>query len=65
MTDWTTTGPRLLSAIKGLMDYEYIDLGVLVYTVREREGLGWEGPWVQEWRKALTEVNAAIKEAES
>lgn len=65
MTDWTITGPRLLAAIKRLMDHEYIDLGDLIYTVREREGLGWEGPWVEEWGTALTEVNAAIMEAES
>jgi len=63
MPDWTVTGPRLLEALKSLMTHEHVDLGGLVYEIREREGLGWDGPSVKAWSDAVTEAREAIKEA--
>lgn len=54
--------PELLAALRTL-DEESI--GDFVYTIREREGLGWDGPRVVAWshaaqtiKKVVAEVNA-------
>lgn len=65
MPDWNVAGPRLLAALHALTTAKYVSLGDLVYDVREREGLGWDGPAVKAWSDAVTEANAAIKAATS
>ena len=37
------------AALRGLMTNPHINLGDLVYDVREREGKGWDGPDVKAW----------------
>jgi hypothetical protein len=39
-----------------------LDLGDLVYNVREREGLGWEGPQVKAWDAACTRMKKLFDE---
>jgi hypothetical protein len=55
---------ELLEALKALMENEHLDLGDLIYKVREREGLGWEGPSVTQWSDAIEKANAAIAKSE-
>lgn len=48
-----------LTILRTLMDsYE---LGDLVYDVREREGLGWEGPKVKAYSNAVTAAKELLK----
>lgn len=37
-----------------------LDFGDRIYEVREREGMGWEGPKVTEYGKAHTEFTKAL-----
>lgn len=55
--------PELLEALRALMTNKHLDLGDLVYTVREREGEGWEGHSVKAWSDAVTAARAAIAKA--
>jgi hypothetical protein len=48
-------------AIKMISSNEHVSLGDLVYKVRDREGLNWEGPSVIAWGAAVDKINA-IKE---
>jgi hypothetical protein len=52
--------PRLYGALKALLSSKHVSLGDLVYQVREREGLGWEGPAVKAWSDAVVEAEAAL-----
>jgi hypothetical protein len=51
---------RVRSALEGLLRAEHINLGDLVYAVREREGLDWEGPAVKAWSAAVVEAEEAV-----
>lgn len=51
---------RLVSALRGIMEHDSIDLGDLVYTVRERDGLGWDGPLVKSWSDAVSRANNVL-----
>lgn len=51
---------ELLAALVALTTNEHINLGDLVYTVRDNEGLGWEGPAVKAWSDAVMAAKAAI-----
>lgn len=51
----------LEKALRGLMDNEHIDLGDQIYVVREREGLGWDGPSVKKWSDAITAAKDVLK----
>ena len=54
---------RLLAALLLLTGNPHIDLGDLVYQVREREGKGWDGPAVLAWSQGVTSAKAAIAKA--
>lgn len=55
--------PDLLAALVALTTNKHLSLGDLVYTIRERELEGWEGPSVVAWSEAVTAAKAAIKKA--
>lgn len=50
-----------IDALKRLMSNPHISLGDLVYTVREREGEGWDGKYVKEWSDAVVNAEAVVK----
>jgi hypothetical protein len=54
----------LLGAAKAIATSKHVNLGDLVYQVREREGSGWDGPEVKKWSDAVQAFNAAIARAE-
>lgn len=49
-----------LAVLRELLSNPHIDLGDLVYEVREREGLGWEGPSVKAWGSAVARAKAIV-----
>lgn len=51
---------RLRDALKALMTNPSIDLGDMIYNVKDREGKGWEGPDVTAWGKALIEARKLL-----
>lgn len=55
--------PELLAALEALFSNPHIYPGDLVYQVRDREGLGWDGPAVTQWSDAVTAAKAAIAKA--
>jgi hypothetical protein len=40
--------------------YDLRDLGDFIYEIREREGLGWEGPLVRRWGEACEKAKKAL-----
>ena len=56
--------PELLEALKALTTNPHINLGDLVYKVRDSEGEGWDGPQVKAWSDAVQAAEAAIAKAE-
>lgn len=42
----------------------HLDLGDLVYEVREREGRGWDGPAVKAWSDAVVEARQIASNVE-
>lgn len=52
---------RLRDALKALMTNPSIDLGDMIYNVKDREGKGWEGPDVTAWGKALIEARKLLE----
>ena len=60
-TDMEKRVEQLESALKGLMTNPHLTLGDLVYTVREREGLGWDGPATTAWGNAVIAAEKAIQ----
>ncbi len=42
--------------LRALFSNPHVDLGDLVYQIREREGQGWDGPAVKAWSEAVTEA---------
>lgn len=55
--------PDLLAALIALTTNPHIDLGDLVYKVRESEGEGWDGPCVHAWSGAIAIAKSAIASA--
>ena len=55
--------PELLAALQAISSNPYIDLGDLVYKVRESEGEGWEGKAVKQWSDACQLIESAIAKA--
>lgn len=49
-----------VAALVAISTNPHINLGDLVYAVRDAEGLGWEGPAVAAWGEACEAVKAAI-----
>lgn len=57
------TAPDMLAALEAITSNPHLDLGDLVYQVRERECQGWEGDAVRQWSEAVTSVKEAIRKA--
>lgn len=55
--------PDLLAALIALTTNPHVDLGDLVYKVRESEGEGWDGPAVSAWSDGVIAARAAIARA--
>lgn len=55
-------GTRALNILRRLMTNPHLNLGDRVYDVREREGLGWEGPSVKAWSDAVSDAREILKE---
>ena len=55
-TTWPSESgaPTFESVLRALFTNPSIRLGDLVYTVRDNEGKGWEGPDVKAWSDAVT-----------
>lgn len=51
---------NLETALRGLMTNPSIDLEDKVYDVREREGLGWDGPDVVAWGVSIMIAKALL-----
>lgn len=49
---------RMREALEALLNNPHLNLGDLVYQVREREGLGWDGPAVKAWSEAVMKAKA-------
>lgn len=56
---------RLRAALVALTTNPHLNLGDLVYTVREREELGWEGPAVKAWSDAVQAADAALRKPDA
>lgn len=56
--------PDLLESLKALTTNPHVNLGDLVYKVRDSEGEGWDGPQVKAWSDAVQAAAAAIAKAE-
>lgn len=50
----------LIEAAKAIKANPHVDLGDLVYQVREREGEGWDGASVKQWSDAVQAFDAAL-----
>ncbi len=50
------------AVLQALMTNKHIDLGDLVYTVRDKELQGWDGPSVKAWSEAVGEAKRLLKE---
>lgn len=53
-----------VAALRGLLTNPHISLGDLVYTVRDRELQGWDGPAVKAWSDAVMAAEAVLKRAD-
>lgn len=53
---------ELLDALRALLTNEHVSLGDLVYTVREREGKGWDGPSITAWNDAVVNAERLVRE---
>lgn len=56
---------ELLAALEALLSNPYLDLDDLAYTVREKEGKGWDGPAASAWAEAVIAAKAAVEKAKS
>ena len=57
------SAPDLLEALEALFANQHVHPTDFIYDVREREGLGWEGPSVTQWSDAIAKAKAAIAKA--
>lgn len=55
--------PELFDALIAISSNDHLDLGDMIYDVRENEGEGWDGPSVKAWSDAVAKVRAAIQKA--
>ena len=62
-TRLVAAAPDLLDALEALLSNPVLNLGDLVYYVREREGEDWDGPAVKAWGDAVQAAKAAIAKA--
>lgn len=56
--------PDLLEVLKALTTNPHVNLGDLVYKIRDSECDGWDGPQVKAWSDAVQAAAAAIAKAE-
>lgn len=54
---------EMLAALEGLTSNPHLDLGDLVYRIRDSELLGWDGPSVTAWSEAVSRALSAIRKA--
>ncbi len=52
-----------IAALRALTTNPHLSLGDLVYTVREHELEGWDGPAVKAWSDAVIAADAVLKRA--
>lgn len=52
---------QLEETLRALTTNPHLNLGDLVYQVRERELLGWDGPAVKAWSDAVTKAQELLK----
>lgn len=52
---------ELRDALRALAANPHLNLGDLVYDVREREGLGWDGPSVKAWSDAVARAEKILE----
>ena len=50
-----------MEVLRSLMTNPNINLGDQICAIREREGMGWEGPSAQAWSDAVTRAEALLK----
>jgi hypothetical protein len=55
-------GAEALKVLRELYDLHH--LGDMIYTIRDCEGGGWDGPKVTRWAAATARAEALIKEVE-
>ena len=53
---------KLRALLEALTSNPEVDLGDLVYEIREREGKGWDGPAVSQWSNTVQEVKTTLAE---
>lgn len=53
---------RMLAVLRKLTSVPGWSLSDAVYDVREREGLGWEGPAVKQFGEAVEQINRLLQE---
>lgn len=53
---------RYAAVLRALMTNPHIDLGDQIYTVREHEGEGWDGPSVKMWSDAVSAARKLLQE---
>lgn len=58
-----TAAPDLLQALELLSTNPHLDLGDLVYHIRESEGKGWDGESVTKWNEAIAKMKYALAKA--
>ncbi len=56
---------EMYQALKALMSNPHLDLMDLVYLVRERELLGWDGPAVTAWGAAVQAARDVVAKVDS
>lgn len=57
-------GQKAVAALRALSKVDHFCLEDHIYTVREREGQGWDGPAVKAFSDACMLVRDALKQAE-
>lgn len=56
---------KMKEALTALLTNKHVDLGDLVYKVRDSEGKGWEGPSVVAWGKAVVNAKQLLESLEN
>lgn len=59
------TDAEVIDILRGLLRNPSMNLGDRVYDVREREGLGWDGPNVKAWGAAVTKAESTLLNLEA
>jgi len=54
--------PRMLAALRAISSNPHLNLGDQIYSIRERELQGFDGPAVKAWSDAVTEIQNILSE---